>query len=177
MERFRWSVVVLSMFCLRSKLGVLILFPLGRQIPYFICCNLNTSRSKTRPCLAVCSVGGVKDCRVAAGGARRGVMPDLGLPPPSGVASSVHYYALQRNLGHVTRDTWVARHGQCMVWGTAGVGSAKDPTKTQESVMVSSQHPDIQTRGCLKTMQVYEDMSEYAIYIKTVIFAHFILEL
>ena len=53
------------------------------------------------------------------------MLPDLGLPPPSGVASSVHYYALQRNLGHVTRDTWVARHGQCMVWGTAGVGSAQ----------------------------------------------------
>ena len=151
MERFRWSVVVLSMFCLRSKLEVLILFPLGRQIPYFICCNLWKSRSKTRPCLAVCSVGGVKDCRVAAGGARRGVLPDLGLPPPSGVASSVHYYALQRNLGHVTRDTWVARHGQCMVWGTAGVGSAKDPTKTQESVMANSQHPDMQTGGCMKT--------------------------
>ena len=98
------------------------------------------------------------------------MLPDLGLPPPSGVASSVHYYALQRNLGHVTRDTWVARHGQCMVWGTAGVGSAKDPTKSQELVMVSSQHPDIQTRGCLKT-------NECAIYMKTVIFARFILEL
>ena len=79
------------------------------------------------------------------------MLPDLGIPPPSGVASSVHYYALQRNLGHVTRDTWVARHGQCMVWGTAGVGSAKDPTKTQESVMANSQHPDMQTGGCMKT--------------------------